>query len=476
MMRRFSRRMFGSLLLSTLAVPAVQAAQRVWDVIVVGAGGAGLSAAVSAAEAGAKVLLLEKMPHIGGNTRISGGFYACVDLVRQKRQGIEDSEQLFLSQMLESGGGHANPKLAAILVHNATPALKWLEKLGMRFQPTVSEAYGSRWPRSHKPLMPNGEGYIRTLSTAAVKLGVIIKTSTPVTTLLTDNDGRVCGVQIAENNIRKNIFSKRGVIVASGGFGANPAMIARYAPQFSGLTTNNMPGSTGEMLLAAQKAGAELVDMEDVLCNPGLPPGRVMRARFHMLVDQFILVDQTGRRFIREDASRAAVTRAILALPGKVAYTIIDSKGMKNLSILMQKEAVLAVESGDAWTADTIEDLARLMKLPAANLQAAIDDYNTGMKTGQDPLGKVAPRGDFSLDHPPYWACFAGMSIHYTMGGIRINELAQAMRADGRPVAGLWAAGEATGGIHGKERLGGNGINDAVVFGRIAGQQAARDL
>ena len=229
MMRRFSRRMFGSLLLSTLAVPAVQAAQRVWDVIVVGAGGAGLSAAVSAAEAGAKVLLLEKMPHIGGNTRISGGFYACVDLVRQKRQGIEDSEQLFLSQMLESGGGHANPKLAAILVHNATPALKWLEKLGMRFQPTVSEAYGSRWPRSHKPLMPNGEGYIRTLSTAAVKLGVIIKTSTPVTTLLTDNDGRVCGVQIAENNIRKNIFSKRGVIVASGGFGANPAMIARYA-------------------------------------------------------------------------------------------------------------------------------------------------------------------------------------------------------------------------------------------------------
>ena len=294
MMRRFSRRMFGSLLLSTLAVPAVQAVQRVWDVIVVGAGGAGLSAAVSAAEAGAKVLLLEKMPHIGGNTRISGGFYACVDLVRQKRQGIEDSEQLFLSQMLESGGGHANPKLAAILVHNATPALKWLEKLGMRFQPTVSEAYGSRWPRSHKPLMPNGEGYIRTLSTAAVKLGVIIKTSTPVTTLLTDNDGRVCGVQIAENNIRNNIFSKRGVIVASGGFGANPAMIARYAPQFSGLTTNNMPGSTGEMLLAAQKAGAELVDMEDVLCNPGLPPGRVMRARFHMLVDQFILVDQTG--------------------------------------------------------------------------------------------------------------------------------------------------------------------------------------
>ena len=412
MMRRFSRRMFGSLLLSTLAVPAVQAAQRVWDVIVVGTGGAGLSAAVSAAEAGAKVLLLEKMPHIGGNTRISGGFYACVDLVRQKRQGIEDSEQLFLSQMLESGGGHANPKLAAILVHNATPALKWLEKLGMRFQPTVSEAYGSRWPRSHKPLMPNGEGYIRTLSTAAVKLGVIIKTSTPVTTLLTDNDGRVCGVQIAENNIRKNIFSKRGVIVASGGFGANPAMIARYAPQFSGLTTNNMPGSTGEMLLAAQKAGAELVDMEDVLCNPGLPPGRVMRARFHMLVDQFILVDQTGRRFIREDASRAAVTRAILALPGKVAYTIIDSKGMNNLSILMQKEAVLAVESGDAWTADTIEDLARLMKLPAANLQATIDDYNTGMKTGQDPLGKVAPRGDFSLDHPPYWACFAGMSIH----------------------------------------------------------------
>lgn len=111
MMRRFSRRMFGSLLLSTLAVPAVQAAQRVWDVIVVGAGGAGLSAAVSAAEAGAKVLLLEKMPHIGGNTRISGGFYACVDLVRQKRQGIEDSEQLFFRRCSRAAAVTPTPNL-----------------------------------------------------------------------------------------------------------------------------------------------------------------------------------------------------------------------------------------------------------------------------------------------------------------------------------------------------------------------------
>lgn len=444
-----------------------------YDVVVIGGGAAGLAAAVSAAEEGASVLLLEKQADVGGNTRISGGFFAAVDPERQSRQGIEDSVEKFYGQMMESGGPRTNPDLARILVNEAGDALRWLEGYGMRFQDEVIEIYGAHWPRCHIPLMPAGEGYIYTLSSAASRLGVAVKVRARAERLERTADGAV-RVRVAEPGGVRTYGARRGVVIASGGFGANRKMIARFAPNLADLTNDNTPGSTGEMLLEAERLGAALVNMDSVQCLPGCPPGRTLRIVLHSDVSRFILVNSEGRRFIREDERRDVLRDAVLALPERYAYSIVDDEGFRSYNILMRRNAVIGVETGDAWRADTPEELARAMGLPPETLRKAIDDYNEGVRRKRDAFGKSSAELLHEIRKPPFWACFAGMTIHYTMGGLATDAKAQVLSDSGEPLPGLFAAGEATGGVHGINRMGANGINDAVVFGRIAGRNAAR--
>lgn len=444
-----------------------------YDVIVIGGGAAGLSAAVSAAEAGAEVLLLEKQADVGGNTRISGGFFAAVDPERQRRQGIEDSVAKFFAQMMESGGPRTDPALARVLVEKAGEALGWLESYGMRFQDEVIEIYGAHWPRCHIPMMPAGEGYIYTLSSAAARLGVAVKTKARSLRLERAAD-RGCRVLVKEPDGVRSYTARRGVVIASGGFGANRGMIARYAPNLADLTTDNTPGSTGEMLLEAERLGAALVNMDSVQCLPGCPPGRTLRIVLHSDVSRFILVNSEGKRFIREDERRDVLRDAVLALPERHAYSIVDDEGFRSYNILMRRNAVIGVETGDAWRGDTPEDLARAMGLSPDALRRTIDDYNEGVRRRRDAFGKASAELLHEIRKPPFWACYAGMTIHYTMGGLSTNAEAEVLSKSGGPVPGLYAAGEATGGVHGVNRMGANGINDAVVFGRIAGRGAAR--
>ena len=444
-----------------------------YDVVVIGGGAAGLTAAVSAAEEGASVLLLEKQADVGGNTRISGGFFAAVDPERQSRQGIEDSVEKFYGQMMESGGPRTNPDLARILVNEAGDALRWLEGYGMRFQDEVIEIYGAHWPRCHIPLMPAGEGYIYTLSSAASRLGVAVKVRARAERLERTADGAV-RVRVAEPGGVRTYGARRGVVIASGGFGANRKMIARFAPNLADLTNDNTPGSTGEMLLEAERHGAALVNMDSVQCLPGCPPGRKLRIVLHSDVSRFILVNSEGRRFIREDGRRDVLRDAVLALPERYAYSIVDDEGFRSYNILMRRNAVVGVETGDAWRADTPEELARAMGLPPETLRKTIDDYNEGVRRKRDAFGKSSAELLHEIRKPPFWACFAGMTIHYTMGGLATDAKAQVLSDSGEPLLGLFAAGEATGGVHGINRMGANGINDAVVFGRIAGRNAAR--
>lgn len=444
-----------------------------YDVVVIGGGAAGLAAAVSAAEEGASVLLLEKQADVGGNTRISGGFFAAVDPERQSRQGIEDSVEKFYGQMMESGGPRTNPDLARILVNEAGDALRWLEGYGMRFQDEVIEIYGAHWPRCHIPLMPAGEGYIYTLSSAASRLGVAVKVRARAERLERTADGAV-RVRVAEPGGVRTYGARRGVVIASGGFGANRKMIARFAPNLADLTNDNTPGSTGEMLLEAERLGAALVNMDSVQCLPGCPPGRTLRIVLHSDVSRFILVNAEGKRFIREDERRDVLRDAVLALPERYAYSIVDDEGFRSYNILMRRNAVIGVETGDAWRADTPEELARAMGLPPETLRKTIDDYNEGVRRKRDAFGKSSAELLHEIRKPPFWACFAGMTIHYTMGGLATDAKAQVLSDSGEPLPGLFAAGEATGGVHGINRMGANGINDAVVFGRIAGRNAAR--
>jgi flavocytochrome c len=318
-----------------------------FDVVVVGAGAAGLSAAVEAADAGRSVIVLEKAAEIGGNTLISGGFYSSVDPKRQKAQGIEDSEELFFEQTYENGGEQGDKKLIRHLVENAQDSLEWLEKLGMHFQKNVFELYGSHWTRSHFPVLPLGQGYIRVLSSAALKKGVVIRTSAQMTKLVTEGN-QVTGVVANIKGAVKIIKARKGVVIASGSFASNPDLVARFSPKLSGLTTNNIPETTGEAMMAAADVGAALVGMNYIQCLPGCLPGKKYRVRFHNDVSSFIFVDQKGNRFIREDARRDDLRDAILSLPEKYGFILIDSQGFRKAGILVQKEAVLALEGGEA--------------------------------------------------------------------------------------------------------------------------------
>ena len=474
---RWSRRSVlltgGAVLAAAGAAMFLRPDENEYDVVVIGGGAAGLAAAVSAAEEGASVLLLEKQADVGGNTRISGGFFAAVDPERQNRQGIEDSVEKFYAQMMESGGPRTNPDLARVLVNEAGNALRWLEGYGMRFQDEVIEIYGAHWPRCHIPLMPAGEGYIYTLSSAASRLGVAVKVRARTERLERTADGAV-RVRVAEPGGVHSYTARRGVVIASGGFGANRAMIARFAPNLADLTNDNTPGSTGEMLLEAERHGAALVNMDSVQCLPGCPPGRKLRIVLHSDVSRFILVNSQGRRFIREDGRRDVLRDAVLALPERYAYSIVDDEGFRSYNIVMRRNAVVGVETGDAWRGDTPEELARAMGLPPEALRKTIDDYNEGVRRKRDAFGKSSAELIHEIRKPPFWACFAGMTIHYTMGGLATDAKAQVLSDSGEPLPGLFAAGEATGGVHGINRMGANGINDAVVFGRIAGRNAAR--
>lgn len=452
------------------------------DVVIVGGGGAGLAAAVSAAERKLRVILLEKEAAFGGNTAVSTGLFSAVDPVRQKKQGIEDSEELYVQQMLQSGRGKSDPKLVRTLAHEAPSTLRWLESMGLRFSDELIESYGSHWVRDHRPLSANGLGYIRVLVTKAMQLGVDLRTNSPVTTLLTDENGAVTGVRVLRKTTSANgkererdtgfvdVLARYGVILASGGFGANPDMVARYAPKLADLTTDNAPGNTGEMIVEAARVGATLRDMSEIQCLPGCPQGRTHRVRLHTDVSRFIMVNHDGRRFVREDGRRDDLRDAVLALPERFAYSIVDNRGLESHNILVQKETVIGVETGDAFRADSLDELAWKIDVPAGALIESVETYNRAVVSKHDPFGRDPMNLIHEIRTPPFWACLAGMTVHTTMGGIAIDEHARVLGASGIPIQKLFAAGETTGGVHGANRLGAHGLPDALTFGRIAGQ------
>lgn len=448
---------------------------RVFDVIVIGGGGAGLSAAVSAAEQNASVLLLEKMPSVGGNTALSTGFYSAVNSSLSARFGIKDNLAEYVEQMLRSGGRKNDPALVWQLAQNALPTLQWIESYGLKLQDALMSSQGSGGFRDHRPVRSNGRSYVDTLLAAAMKHGVDVRTNHPVTKVLRSSPtGYVDTVEVQLPDRAVNFHAKKGIVIASGGFGANLELVAHYAPRLAGLNSHNSKGNTGEMMFAAQNVGAQLKDMDSIQCLPGSPPGRKHRVRLHTDQAWFILLNQQGSRFIREDALRSDLQEAILSLPDRLAYTLVDDIGMRAQDILIQKETVLGVETGDAWRTESLSEMARCFGVDPQTLIQTVAEYNQAVQTGHDPLGRLPMYMRHPIVKPPFWGCYAGLSVHTTMGGIVIDCQARCLDGNNRPIEHLFAAGETTAGVHGRNRLGGHGLPDALVFGRIAGRNAAQ--
>ena len=306
---------------------------KTYDVVVVGSGGAGLAAAVTAAQEKAKTVVLEKMDVVGGNTRITGGAFNAVDPTEQKKKGIEDSVEKHAEQTLKGGDFRGNVELVREFTSRAPEALQWLKDCGVEFAPGVYQVYGGLWPRAHNTVKPFGTGYIDVLTAQCEKLGVPIELNSKVVRIIREQPlfGRVIGVAFVNKRGKTRYYrANKGVVVAAGGFAANPVIRALHDPRLFDLPTTNHKGATGDLLAPTQDVGANVVGMDYIQ----LLPGAASSGRFIGTVspvENVIFVNKNGNRFVAEDQRRDVVADAILSSPNKIVFGIMDVNGYNGM-------------------------------------------------------------------------------------------------------------------------------------------------
>ena len=448
----------------------IRPSEKQYDVIIVGAGGAGLSAAVMAAREGASVAVLEKMSEPGGNTVRATAMYNCVDDKLQHTLGIYDSEEDFYNETYNGGYQKAKPELVRILTSQADEGKLFLEELGLQFDTVIDNCLGGKIARGHYSLAHNGTDYVQVLWQACNDLGVDFYLNTKANELIMAQDS-VIGVEAYRKGETIEFYANNGVVLASGGFGQNVEMRMYYNRNLTGeLLCSNAPGATGDGIIMASKIGASLINMEYIELYPmGDSYDGGLRNSIPNVINKGILVNQQGQRFVREDGARDVLSQAILDQKGSYAYSIVDD----DFEIFADDRSYLEglVLMGYVEKANSIDELAHLIDVDADILINTIDQYNQSVALKSDCLGRETLIN--AIDKPPFYANMKKPTIHHTLGGIEINEMAQVLNQDKQPINGLFAAGEVTGGIHGANRLGGNSFPDMIVFGRIAGKNAA---
>ena len=443
------------------------------DIIVVGAGGAGLLAAVAAAEtAGSlKIIVLEKQHIIGGNTNSSTGGINAVETDIQKGLGIEDSKQLFYDDIMKGGKYENIPSLVENLVEHAPVTISWLTGLGADLS-DVGLMGGSSVKRTHRPKGGTAIGphLMKVLNNATTNKNIEIRTSNKVTGLLSAVDGSVTGVKVQNANGSTYSLTAKAVIIATGGFGANLEMVTNLQPSLKGFATLNHSGATGDAFGWMTAIGGATVQMANIQIHP------TAEATNHILITEAvrgngaILVNHEGKRFCNEMDTRDVVSAAILKQTKGKVFLIFDQGVRKSLASIETYADQHLLKEGA-----TVAELAKVIGIPAADLETTLNSYNAQQKAGIDEtFGRSAAQMTAALETAPYYAVCVTPAIHHTMGGLSVNTDTQVLRADGTPIPVLYAAGEVTGGLHGANRLGGNGVADIVVNGRLAGIAAAQ--
>lgn len=486
------------------------------DIVVVGAGGAGMVAAITAADAGKKVVIVESQPAVGGNSvKATGGMNAAKTVYQDKNEfgegaGVEktlaaaeaysdneaitalaakvkeqweawqanpegyfDSTELFALDTLIGGKGLNNPDLVNTLVNDSAAAIDWLSSIGIDLN-NVAAFGGASVKRIHRPV--NAEGKVVSVGAYTVPLlekasqerdNITLLTDTTATQILTNEAGAACGIVATGKSGNTITVNAKAVILASGGFGANLDMVVKYAPQLAGFMTTNAAGIQGQGIEMAQALGAATVDMEQVQIHPTVQADTASLITEGLRGDGAILVNANGERFIDEVGTRDVVSAAEIAQPGSFSWLVVDQKMVDASSVIQGY-----INRGFMYGADSYEALAAILEIPADAFAETMNTWNGYVAEKNDPeFGRTSFAQP--LDTAPFYAVKVTAGIHHTMGGLKIDENTHVLNESGEIIPGLFAAGEVTGGVHGANRLGGNAVADFVVFGRIAGQQAA---
>lgn len=499
----------------------VEDIEATYDVVVVGGGGAGLTAAITAAQQGAEVILIEKAGALGGNTLIAGQGFNASDPERQANTEMSEALTTELesyleldpadfgafAEVLETVKAQINEYLASgsdtlfdspelHMLHtymggkrtgldgtviepdleltrtfatNALSALEWAESIGAEWNDTTSTILGAMWPRSHG--LSNGN-IITILTDAATAEGVEILTDTRGNELIVE-DGRVAGVKATTSaGANVTLHANSGVVLATGGFSANAPMVAEYNNYWPGLSdtmpSTNAPTITGDGIIMAQEVGADLTGMGFAQLMPSSHPvdGSLFSGIWGSAETQ-VFVNKEGKRYVNEYAERDVLSKAALEQTDGIFYIICDNKIAKNADVEGMEAA------GNVVVADTLEELAEKLEIPVDTFVAEIERYNSFVDAQKDDdFGK--PLFGEKIDEAPFVATPRSPALHHTMGGVKIDTETHVLSTEGTPIPGLYAAGEVTGGLHAGNRLGGNAMTDFLVFGRIAGENAAK--
>lgn len=501
------------------------------DIVIVGGGGAGMAAAASAAEKGATVILIEKTAALGGNTLASGCAWNAVDpeiqgtmptlrgqaetlkavldmdekdfgdyagtlatlkgqirtyLAGDRAMMFDSVEwhmiQAYLGGKRQDRSGHwlsGKFELVKKLCTESLPTLKWAESLGVVFAPTLSSPVGSMWTRGHNPVQK--VSFFDAPSKYLLAHGGEIMLETKASSLIVEK-GRVVGVNaVKADGTKVTLRASKGVVLATGGYGANAAMVNEYNDYWPSIPADTkctcVASATGDGIVMGKAAGASLVGMQFTQLMPTAHAVTGQLADGILVPPQnYVFVNQQGKRFVNEYAERDVLSFAALSQTDGIFYHIADTTMALNANN-KPSQATLdkMVDKGILYRAATLEELAKLIKVDPAALAETVRKYNSYVETGKDPdFGKNV--FGLKIQDAPFYAVPEKPAIHHTMGGVEIDAKARVLAKDGKPIAGLYAAGEVTGGIHAGNRLGGNAIADIWVFGRTAGASAAAGL
>ena len=486
------------------------------DVVVVGAGGAGMTAAITAAAEGKTVVILESQSMVGGNSvRATGGMNAGKTVYQDENEfgesaGVEktlktaaekyadnktitalaktvseqwaayqanptgyfDSVELMELDTMIGGKGINDPELVETLCANSADAIDWLDEHGITLH-NVSSFGGASVKRIHRPVNAEGKTVsvgsymIPLLQENCEKAGVKMMLDTTATEILTDANGAAVGVKATGASGETVTVNAKAVVLASGGFGANLDMVVKYKPELKGFMTTNAPGIQGQGIEMAQAIGAATVDMDQIQIHPTVEANTAALITEGLRGDGAILINEEGQRFIDEVGTRDVVSAAEIAQTGSYSWLVVD-QAMADASSVIQGY----IKKGYTVTGATYEELGKAMGVDAAAFAETMEKWNGYVEAKNDPdFGRTSFANP--LNTAPYYAVKVTAGVHHTMGGLKINANTEVLNEKGEVIPGLFAAGEVTGGVHGANRLGGNAVADFTVFGRIAGAAAS---
>lgn len=438
-----------------------------YDVVVVGAGLGGLTSAVAAAENGAKVALLEKLAFAGGNSILSTGIFYVGNTSIQRNAGIKDSAEAFYKEAMDKSGGKRDPEQVRMIADRGGETIDWLMSLGVKFSDKVTPVMGSSAPRAHQAL-PDASGPISALVKAAESKGVEIFYETPAVALITDGNGRVTGVEAKNKEGQVLKFNAKNVVLAVGGFAADPERLAKYSPAAKDVIYAGSPGTTGEMLDEALKLGADTVDLDVPWLTPTVEVDKKQLITSLVLSKGAILVNSQGQRFSDETASYAETAQKVLELGEPFVYEVFDSQ-VKELVYKVPEY----IKKGMVTEAATLDELAEKMGVSADNLKATVAEYNKAVRKEQpDRFGREIFVEE--LKTAPFYFIKVKTGTIMTPGGLKINADCQVVNKNGSVIPGLYAVGETTGGYRAYGYIGGDSLTHAAVTGKVAGTNAAK--